>query len=296
MNPKEWQEYCKAAATTESIPKLQLVQDDVQNMRAIRFLHAVIGLETETSELISFTDDKNIVEELGDCFWYLAILQNTSFNVYPYFRSIEGLITETTRENFEANVQVMRHNASELIDIVAKRHIYYGRDLDNMRFVEAVDKFCDGLVCAVYASNNLLTHCLDANIKKLAKRYPDGRFDGFHAVHRNVENELSHISDPAQIEDKELDKETFWHIMETEIAYADQAPTIASWALTLSNIARQDSRHAMAEGYKAAYVEILSKPANLKEEAWKLLLSLAITNKPISVKEFREWLKQNGKL
>lgn len=83
MNPKE---YVSNALKTESINFTAIAQR-LGVPENIRLLHAVIGLETEVGELQDALkksifygkplDKVNIAEEIGDAFWYMAILSDT---------------------------------------------------------------------------------------------------------------------------------------------------------------------------------------------------------------------------
>jgi NTP pyrophosphatase (non-canonical NTP hydrolase) len=75
--------YIENAKTTD-IPDYEVVNRRLLNWRTIRFLHAAMGICTETGELMDALkkhliygkdiDNINVVEEVGDLFWYVAIL------------------------------------------------------------------------------------------------------------------------------------------------------------------------------------------------------------------------------
>lgn len=72
-------EYIEQALQTESQPS-----DEQLSRVNLRILHALMGLQTETGELTDAVkrhifygtplDKVNLVEEIGDVFWYIAIL------------------------------------------------------------------------------------------------------------------------------------------------------------------------------------------------------------------------------
>lgn len=82
MNPKE---YVKNALKTESV-NFEAISQRLSSPENIRLLHAVIGLETEVGELQDALkksifygkplDKVNMAEEMGDLFWYIAILSD----------------------------------------------------------------------------------------------------------------------------------------------------------------------------------------------------------------------------
>jgi NTP pyrophosphatase (non-canonical NTP hydrolase) len=79
MNPTE---YMRQALKLES-NNFAAIRSRLENDNLLRGLHAAIGLATETGELVDAykkymfygkqIDNVNIVEELGDLMWYLAI-------------------------------------------------------------------------------------------------------------------------------------------------------------------------------------------------------------------------------
>lgn len=79
------EQYIKDALKTESLDLVKITER-VSNPETIRILHAAIGLDTEQAEIQDAIkkhifygkplDKVNIAEEMGDLFWYLAILSN----------------------------------------------------------------------------------------------------------------------------------------------------------------------------------------------------------------------------
>lgn len=200
-----WQDYVQLAKRTETVPEIiystipgpnsnfdMAEERELRNTemrRATRLMHAVVGLVTETQELVEFKGERNLVEELGDCFWYLAI----AFDELDMLLPLYG--TQFTGKYY---VDGMQHHAAELVDSVIKRHIFYGKPLDIGKVKLLLESYTTCLMSYALACNQYsLSEILEANVKKLEKRYPDLRFNGDHAINRNVENELSHINDTA---------------------------------------------------------------------------------------------------
>jgi NTP pyrophosphatase (non-canonical NTP hydrolase) len=79
-------EYIKAAIKTES-NDFEPIKNRLQNEQTIRLLHAGIGLSTESAEILDSLkkhifygkplDEVNLKEEMGDLFWYLAIMADS---------------------------------------------------------------------------------------------------------------------------------------------------------------------------------------------------------------------------
>ena len=205
-----WKEYSKLALRTESIPPIQYLDMpgqandnfDISEEREIntalfakatRLLHAAMGLVTETDELLDYTDQVNLIEELGDCFWYLPIFEY----YFPELKLNDIFVGTAARTpallNAIDDIRHMQRSAAHLIDQIGKRHIIYGKPL-NVRAVQATVKAYAYYLRRVCMALEIdIAECWEANIKKLEKRYPDLRFNGDDAVNRNVANELSHI-------------------------------------------------------------------------------------------------------
>ena len=83
MNPSE---YIKNAMKTETVD-YENIAKKVNDPKLQRMLHAVYGLSTEAGEMLDQykrhiyygapLDLVNVEEEMGDLFWYLAILSDT---------------------------------------------------------------------------------------------------------------------------------------------------------------------------------------------------------------------------
>ena len=177
-----WNEYKALAIRTESVPVIvygsMLAGDDAEHMKTTRLLHATMGLATELAELVEGQGKVNFVEEVGDVLWYLAVAddvlgwQCADFN---YFNT-----TPT-------------HWIGELNDAM-KRHIFYGKELETARLVQAFNCLYHDAIAALEDKGIPLHTAYVANIRKLEKRYPDKFFDAKAAIHRDVDRELDHIA------------------------------------------------------------------------------------------------------
>jgi NTP pyrophosphatase (non-canonical NTP hydrolase) len=93
-------EYQKLAEVTES-KDFEVIGERMKTVRAIRLLHAVLGLASEAGEIADQLkkhffygkplDVVNLAEELGDMFWYEALMANELAATHPEisFDSIE---------------------------------------------------------------------------------------------------------------------------------------------------------------------------------------------------------------
>lgn len=195
MNTITWQEYCSLAAKTESIPTNhygKLIGDAPVDLaihtRATRLLHAAMGLVTETQELADATSYQNFAEELGDCFWYLPIIESALGRPLNFHSTF--YIGAATAQLLLSEMQTL---AAELLNLVGKRHIFYGKPLEVSAVLRIADEYASTLYTLVLHLGLTLNDVLSANIAKLAKRYPKGTFDSTDAVVRDVKAELSHI-------------------------------------------------------------------------------------------------------
>lgn len=160
--------------------------------------HAGFGLMTEVGELLdtykrhSFygteLDRKNLVEEVGDILWYIALGYHSLGKVMPEPpRLTEAQVTL----NLDFLLGKFARNASNFFAIVqcypdCWDDNYLDIDLNNML----------GYL-KIYVEQELdttLEAVAQANIEKLAKRYNSGKFTQRDALNRDVDNELSHIN------------------------------------------------------------------------------------------------------
>jgi len=78
--------YVQQALKTES-QNFEEVTQRLQSKKLIRLLHAALGISTEAGEILDALkkkvfynkelDEVNLKEEMGDLFWYLAIMADT---------------------------------------------------------------------------------------------------------------------------------------------------------------------------------------------------------------------------
>jgi len=83
MNPKDFVQACVMRESKDQ----QKIKDRLQSTDTVRLLHAMIGLCTEGAEIQDQMkkhifygkdiDKVNLVEELGDLMWYVAIAADT---------------------------------------------------------------------------------------------------------------------------------------------------------------------------------------------------------------------------
>lgn len=279
-----WSEYCKLAARTESIPTIPGLEPTI-----VRLLHASLSLCTEINEYLDAISAQNEIEELGDTYWYLAVLDNT-FTI-PDLQQLPNCDDADAPGPYWV----------AMLQDICKRVIFYGKPLDN----DPNKNYPHGMLNALYRAywgiirwiedetvfnTNLPSpvQLMEANILKLEKRYPDLRFDSTNAIVRNEEKELSHIQQPPSTEaltkpspvlneeEPKSPKVAMIYYLRNEVTEREAVQGIASMALLLANSFRQEGADCMAEGFKAVYAKILgrNKLELVLEDAWQLMLGL----------------------
>lgn len=282
-----WSEYCKLAARTESIPAIPGLDPTI-----VRLLHASLGLCTEIAEYLDAISAQNEIEELGDAYWYLAVLDNT-FTI-PDLQQLPNCDDADAPGPYWV----------AMLQDICKRVIFYGKPLDN----EPNKNYPHGMLNALYRAYwgiirwieyetvfnaNLPSpiQLMEANILKLEKRYPDLRFDSTQAVVRDEVNELSHIPNeakewvtPAQaiyipVEEPPQPlspKAAMLYYLRNEVTEREAVQGIAAMALLLANCYREAGADCLAEGYKAVYIKLLEKNKleSVLEDGWQIMQQL----------------------
>lgn len=176
-----WTEYKKESARTVS---------DLDNDH---FTHACMGIATECIELYVAKGAVNTVEEMGDIFWYIAMLcriqeaegvRNTADEVMKY-RISKQINTElVSNETFLCA-------AGELLN-EAKRVKFYKSAVRLESFSTALLAVVTFLFLACKINDIKVEKVWEDNIIKLRKRYPE-KFSTERAEERDIEGELNHI-------------------------------------------------------------------------------------------------------
>ena len=109
--------------------------------------------------------------------WYLAIADD-----------VVGFYIDTTTYMNKPPIYWL----GELNDAM-KRHIFYGKELDIAKMKLAFNNLFIDLENALNKKGFTLALAMEANIRKLEKRYPEKMFTAQAAIHRDVDRELDHI-------------------------------------------------------------------------------------------------------
>jgi NTP pyrophosphatase (non-canonical NTP hydrolase) len=208
MTPNEYQQL---ALRTENTPDFM---GGGEKKSLERSLHGAIGLCTEVGELSevigaafdggSFeeVDGINLVEEVGDVLWYLAILLDAhgiEMNDYtadllakpegvdPSDVCVDG--SEAIEDGDDAVIAILRMTAcAGQIQDVLKRHLMYRKDLDREKLLVEIQAFVEALTFFSWSVNTSFPVAAERNIAKLSARYPD-KYTDEAAINRNIEAE-----------------------------------------------------------------------------------------------------------
>lgn len=180
-----WEEYKKKADRTVS---------DLNNNF---FLHAALGINTECIEFFTSTSKQNAIEEIGDIFWYIALLSNRWERVIPFRWTIDAIVNHCLQSSIIDGVNTVSHSiflnqAGEVVN-QAKRNVFYGSDIDQEKIENAIVSIIFYVrICIKENKLGNIYDILSANIEKLEKRFPE-KFNQEDAENRDVDNELNHI-------------------------------------------------------------------------------------------------------
>lgn len=226
-------EYVPQAIRTESLPSI-FFQDhpDAHSVRIARILHASLGLNTEAAEYQIAKTNKNRKEEVGDIFWYLAVIDSAIS-----LRTVTDLLYIYSDYDKElAEYTDLQYWTGELADVI-KRIIFYKEpwNIINKKgwLPEHRIAMCFwGIMRWLENLSFDLSEILVDNLKKLAKRYPNLEWTFEGATDRNVEHELSHIQESSDLPSVSVEKaaqiKNLWELLTVAIDITDSSLTFES--------------------------------------------------------------------
>jgi NTP pyrophosphatase (non-canonical NTP hydrolase) len=157
-------------------------------------LHALLGVNTELEELLSWNkDDVNKQEEIADIFWYIAILDREldlklefSKKEYTKLLKIKNFFHRVFNTNNNKVLNTYK-TCSLLLDFLKKK-LYYNKEIKTNEFKTLSVKLFDQIVEFGERNNVDIEYILERNIEKLRARYGD-KFTSERAINRDLENE-----------------------------------------------------------------------------------------------------------
>lgn len=149
------------------------------NMQSNMVIHALLGVASETWELVTANDGVNMIEELGDIRWFFALFQHTT-GVQLDFDKGKLDIGATDEWTYK------------LIDI-AKRLFAYGESVDKhlQEITYTMQSLGRTLSTLTQGHSKILeveTQAQSAVINKLRARFPE-KFTEDHAIDRDTDYE-----------------------------------------------------------------------------------------------------------
>lgn len=150
-------------------------------------LHAVMGISTEIEELLDNYDNEmdrtNVLEEISDVCWYLAILHRE----YPTIDRFENVKVNIKRDKPFDCVLDLNKSVLKLLDIMKKK-IFYNKPIDmtvfgNLTLLVETDIHW---LCEYY--NIKVEDVCQVNIDKLKARYGE-KFTSERAINRDLDTE-----------------------------------------------------------------------------------------------------------
>ena len=151
----------------------------------VRLLHAVLGLSGEISELraaIAKDDKVNILEEIGDMYWYLAIIENMrNINFAPGENVVEASAYDL--------VDDLEYFVGQLTDGL-KKSIFYGKEFLDGDVIMHADDVALSLCSLVNLYDGSVANVKETNINKLKARYGE-KFSEDMAINRDLVKESS---------------------------------------------------------------------------------------------------------
>lgn len=171
--------YIELALRTEKIP-----EDPPFGVFKYRLIHMTLGLVSEINEIQDSTkydpwSKGGIVEEVGDAFWYVGIMFHILDDEQDFYEALHTDDDDTS----------MAYSTSVIADAV-KAHIIYGKELDHELVLAHLIFTVNRL--RYFVSGFDINLVLEANIRKLAARYPN-KYSDFHALHRDTDQEMKNM-------------------------------------------------------------------------------------------------------
>mgnify|MGYP001054469817 CR=1 FL=1 len=143
-------------------------------------VHGAMGVSSEVGELAEAMFRPagraagSVQEELGDMAWFIAyMMQALGYSVSQFGRAeYMYMLTNMYGPSIQNAHVEMNINAGEILSLV-KGHAFYGKGLDVKKLVEHLTKQWHLLIFVCELYNQEVIDMLNANILKLAARYPD---------------------------------------------------------------------------------------------------------------------------
>lgn len=157
--------------------------------RWLRILHGTLGVNGEVGELcealfngevFAQQDSTLIMEEIGDAFWYIAILSDT------FGDSFEDMTHSAQIGELPSHLCVLQAvKLSGMLTDFVKKSTFYQKSFPQTDFIKTCYDLVSVLMTILDRYDIPLSRCLDRNIEKLRTRYPD-KYTADQAINRDV--------------------------------------------------------------------------------------------------------------
>lgn len=179
----DFSEYSKQAIKTASCDK-GVILDRLSHDSTFSAMHAALGMCSEAGEVYEWLDgpalqpDYELVAELGDCLWYANLLMS-AYSIDGYYAIRQAAMQadcscdwDSTFDSVRLGGEMMAVGAGKVCDLV-KASIFYGRVIDYVSVLHAVEEYLSGIMLCCRALRVTLEEVMDKNIAKLRARYGD---------------------------------------------------------------------------------------------------------------------------
>ena len=185
----------------------------------IRLVHAVVGLCTESGEILAAwakhrhqgktVDMTNVKEEIGDCFWYVPIALEVCATDFAW---VDAHIVAVKDDKALGGDKVgelidgLSIRAAHLLEIAVKKRLFYPKPLNEEECLQGIGEFIDVLVRLCFRLGFDPYDVMTANVRKLSVRYSGDGFSTQHAVERDTDAETAQIdvsSTPGQYHEED---------------------------------------------------------------------------------------------
>lgn len=245
------EEYVKAALKTESCDwgrvigrvigetdeQTEIVQAHIKELgitpeyetKPLRLLHAAAGLVTEAIELIDAFEKADYIngrEELGDLSWYSAIASDVLGVSFDRMHSAgrgsvrfnwthEEKASKLPIELLEKGAKEITFHAGEVVDLLVKKRIFYGKDLAEPYIAQHIGAILFHMENMAPVLDTEMPAVWDRNIEKLTNkdkgRYRTGVFTESEAQTRDLvkEREILAQDEISQLKAEQRDEMKF---------------------------------------------------------------------------------------
>lgn len=156
-----------------------------------KILHASIGLATEIEELlVNFEENKfdstNLLEEIGDLYWYLSIFYREYPDLHHSTRVSQDMFLVNESDPFKITLK-LNTLILQIQDLVKKK-IYYNKEINTSKMYQIVMEIKCYITALYWKYGISESDICEKNISKLKARYGD-KFSSDRAINRDLDNE-----------------------------------------------------------------------------------------------------------